>query len=173
MKLLRWLEAGILYFVILGALLAGLAAAYGREREALRDPGRRWWINRLLILPVLGITSAAAAETLSLSLAMAAFATAMLTMGGYEALRWIEAGIRHRAEGLIKAVDDQALVAIRAAHRPTAGLAQQGVADPRARPLEALRDVIPLNPVSLDQQVLLSRIPEDEPMDILKERIEK
>jgi hypothetical protein len=90
MKLIDWLQAGALYLVIAAALIAGLAASYGRELEARRNPDRSWWVRRLLIMPILAIAAAAAAEMLKLSSSMAAFATAMLSLGGYDALCMIE-----------------------------------------------------------------------------------
>ncbi len=55
MKVLRWLEEGASYFIIAVALGAGLAASYGRELEAQRQPDRSWWIRRFLIMPILAV----------------------------------------------------------------------------------------------------------------------
>jgi hypothetical protein len=96
MKWLRWLEAGIPFFVILGALASGLAASYGRELEASRHPDRNWWIRRLLIMPLLAIAATTATDLFDLSTSTAAFTAAMLSLGGYDVLRLIEAKWRHR-----------------------------------------------------------------------------
>jgi hypothetical protein len=81
---------------ILGALGAGIAASYGRELEAHRRPDRHWWVRRLLIVPLLAIASTAATELFGLSKSGAAFMAAMLALGGYDAIRLIEAKWRHR-----------------------------------------------------------------------------
>ncbi|HEX8380740.1 MAG TPA: hypothetical protein VF619_09370 [Allosphingosinicella sp.] len=83
--------AGVHYLVIAAALAAGLAASYGRELEANRKPQRDWWIRRLLITPLLVIAATAAAELFSLSRTGAAFTAAMLSIGGYDVLKLIEA----------------------------------------------------------------------------------
>lgn len=93
-----WFDRAVEYAIIVVALGAGLAASYGREREAERKPDRHWWLNRVLILPVLAITSSAATEAFSLSKSMAAFTAAMLALGGYDALCLIEAKWRARAK---------------------------------------------------------------------------
>jgi thiamine monophosphate synthase len=84
------------YLGILGALGAGIAASYGRELEAHRRPDRHWWVRRLLIVPLLAIASTAATELFGLSKSGAAFMAAMLALGGYDAIRLIEAKWRHR-----------------------------------------------------------------------------
>ncbi|WP_114952229.1 hypothetical protein [Sphingosinicella terrae] len=86
----RWIEEGALYGAIALALLAGLAASYGRELEASRTPDRRWWIRRLLIMPLLAIAATALTELLGLSTSLAAFSAAMLSLGGYDALYLVE-----------------------------------------------------------------------------------
>jgi cell division septum initiation protein DivIVA len=86
------------YVIIAVALTAGLAASYGREREAQQTPGRGWWLNRLLILPLLAIATSAAAEAFKLTEAMSALAAAMLSLGGYDAVRVIEKKWRKRAD---------------------------------------------------------------------------
>lgn len=86
-----WLRPGAIYLAIPIALLAGLAASYGRELEARRRPGRGWWARRLLVLPLLAIAAAAATELFGLSPTVAAFSAAMLSLGGYDVLRAIEA----------------------------------------------------------------------------------
>lgn len=90
MRILRWLEAGTLYFVIAAALGAGLAASYGRELDEGQQPNRSWWLRRLLLLPLLAIAATAATEAFELSTSVGAFTAAMLSMGGYDALRLIE-----------------------------------------------------------------------------------
>jgi len=103
----RWRlpEGGMIYAVILASLIAGLAAAYGRELEGGRSPDRGWWLRRLLILPMLAIAAAAAIDLLSLSPTVAAFSAAMLSLGGYDVLRLLEARWLQR---LALAADDGA-----------------------------------------------------------------
>lgn len=96
MKWLPVLEEYALYPIIIVALGAGLAAAYGRELEQGRTPDRPWWLRRLLIMPVLAITAAAATQGLGLSHTLGAFTAAMLSLGGYDLLRLIEARWRSR-----------------------------------------------------------------------------
>lgn len=98
MKWWRWIESGTLYFVIAAALAAGLAASYGRELEADRRPDRRWWLRRLLLMPILAIAATAATDLFDLSASLAAFSAAMLSLGGYDALRLVEVKWRHRLE---------------------------------------------------------------------------
>lgn len=96
---MRWprgLEAYSIYAVILAALGAGLAASYGRELEAGRTPDRLWWLRRLLILPMLAIAAAAATDAFGLSRTLSAFTAAMLSLGGYDVLRLLEARWRNR-----------------------------------------------------------------------------
>jgi len=89
----KWMEfpaAAATCLVIAGALAAGIAASYGRELEANRRPDRQWWVRRLLITPVLVIAATAATELFGLSRSGAAFTAAMLSIGGYDALKLIE-----------------------------------------------------------------------------------
>lgn len=86
----RKVETLTIYAVIIGALGAGLAASYGRELEAKRQPDRHWVLRRLLIMPLLAIAATAAADAFQLSASFAGFAAAMLSLGGYDALRLIE-----------------------------------------------------------------------------------
>jgi hypothetical protein len=97
-KLWRFLQEGAIYLVIGGALIAGLAASYGRELEAERKPDRHWWTRRLLIMPILAIAATAATDLFALAPSIAAFSAAMLSLGGYDVLRLLEARWRHRAE---------------------------------------------------------------------------
>ena len=90
MNFWRWIESGAIYLVILMALAAGLAASYGRELEAHRQPDRRWWVRRLLIMPLLAIAATAATDAFGLSRSFAAFTAAMLSLGGYDAIRFLE-----------------------------------------------------------------------------------
>jgi hypothetical protein len=90
MSVVDCLRAEALYLVIGAALIAGLAASYGRELEARRKPDGTWWARRLLIMPILAIAAAAATDMLHLSASMAAFTTAMLSLGGYDVLSVIE-----------------------------------------------------------------------------------
>jgi hypothetical protein len=96
----RWLESGAIYLVILMALAAGLAASYGRELEAQRQPDRRWWLRRILIMPLLAIAATAATDVFGLSRSFAAFTAAMLSLGGYDAIRFLEARWRDRIGAL-------------------------------------------------------------------------
>ncbi|HEX8468328.1 MAG TPA: hypothetical protein VF620_11040 [Allosphingosinicella sp.] len=79
------------YLVIAAALAAGIAASYGRELEAGRRPMGEWWIRRLLITPLLVIAATAATELFGLSKSGAAFTAAMLSIGGYDVVKLIEA----------------------------------------------------------------------------------
>ena len=76
--------------VAVAALVAGLAAAYGRELNAGGQPGWRWWLCRLLLLPCVAIAAITAEEVLSLSTNVTAFTITMLVLGGYDALRFVE-----------------------------------------------------------------------------------
>lgn len=96
---MRWwrvLEGGAIYLAIAVALAAGLAASYGRELEAQRHPDRRWWLRRLLIIPLLAIAATAATDAFDLSTSLSAFTAAMLSLGGYDAIRFMEAKWRNR-----------------------------------------------------------------------------
>lgn len=91
---MRWTELpadGATFIVIAGALAAGIAASYGRELEANRRPDGQWWIRRLLITPLLIIAATAATELFGLSRSGAAFTAAMLSIGGYDVVKLIEA----------------------------------------------------------------------------------
>ena len=91
MTWMEFLADGATYLVIAAALAAGIAASYGRELEANRSPDRQWWIRRLLITPLLVIAATAATELFGLSKSGAAFTAAMLSIGGYDVLKLIEA----------------------------------------------------------------------------------
>ena len=102
---MRWwrsLEGGTFFFVIVAALAAGLAASYGRELEAQRRPDGRWWLRRLLIIPLLAM---AATEAFDLSTSLAAFTAAMLSLGGYDAIRFVEARCKGRSQAAAQIVD--------------------------------------------------------------------
>jgi hypothetical protein len=86
-----FLADGATYLVIAAALAAGVAASYGRELEAGRYPNGQWWIRRLLITPLLVIAATAATELFGLSKSGAAFTAAMLSIGGYDVIKLIEA----------------------------------------------------------------------------------
>lgn len=96
MKWWRALESGALYLAITAALAAGLAASYGRELEAQRRPDGHWWLRRLLIIPLLAIAATAATDAFDLSTSLSAFTAAMLSLGGYDAIRFMEAKWRTR-----------------------------------------------------------------------------
>ncbi|MGA9580977.1 MAG: hypothetical protein WBR13_03280 [Allosphingosinicella sp.] len=101
---MRWMEFvadGATYLVIAAALAAGTAASYGRELEARRRPDGQWWIRRLLITPLLVIAATAATELFGLSKSGAAFTAAMLSIGGYDVIKLIEARWLRRV-GLIE-----------------------------------------------------------------------
>ena len=98
MKVVRWLEGGALYLLIALALVAGLAASYGRELEAERQPDRGWWLRRLLILPLLAIAATAATDLFDLQPSVAAFSAAMMSLGGYDVLRLLETRWRQRLQ---------------------------------------------------------------------------
>ena len=100
MRWLRLLEQHAIYLVIAFALGAGLVAAYGRELEKGRSPDRLWWVRRLLILPILAITASAMTDMFAMNRNMSAFTAAMLSLGGYDVLRLIEARWRQRLPGL-------------------------------------------------------------------------
>lgn len=85
------LEDGTTCLAIAAALAAGIAASFGRELEAGRRPDGQWWIRRLLITPLLVIAATAATELFGLSKSGAAFTAAMLSIGGYDVLKLIEA----------------------------------------------------------------------------------
>lgn len=86
--------------LILAALTAGVAAAYGRELQAGRNPSFRWWASRLLLFPILVIGSAAVRDLLALPPSMTALTAAMLALGGYDGLRWLEDRWRARLLGM-------------------------------------------------------------------------
>lgn len=95
---LQWLESHGPYVLMLAALSAGIAAAFGRELEAGRRPNRGWWVRRLLILPVLAIAATAAADLFDLQPSVAAFTAAMLSLGGYDVLCMIESRWKSRLQ---------------------------------------------------------------------------
>lgn len=82
--------------LILAALTAGVAAAYGRELQAGRNPSFRWGASRLLLFPILVIGSAAIRDLFALPPSMTALTAAMLALGGYDGLRWLEDRWRKR-----------------------------------------------------------------------------
>lgn len=90
-RLSGWSAAIATFCIVSLALGAGLAAAYGPELQAGRAPNRSWWVARLLLLPLLAIGATAASEAFALSRSGTAFTAAMLSLGGYDCLRLIEA----------------------------------------------------------------------------------
>ncbi|HEX9947013.1 MAG TPA: hypothetical protein VGA98_05680 [Allosphingosinicella sp.] len=88
---LEFLAAGATYLVIAAALAAGIAASYGRELEASRRPDGQWWVRRLLITPLLVIAATAATDLFGLTRSGAAFTAAMLSIGGYDVIKLLEA----------------------------------------------------------------------------------
>lgn len=98
MKWWRALENEPFFIIIAAALAAGLAASYGRELEAQRHPDRRWWLRKLLIIPLLAIAATAATDVFGMSTSSAAFTAAMLSLGGYDAIRFIEARWKNRVD---------------------------------------------------------------------------
>ena len=95
-RLSTWSPPFVTFCIVGLALGAGLAAAYGRELQARRAPDRSWWVARLLLLPLLAIGATAASEAFQLSRSVTAFTAAMLSLGGYDCLRLIEARWRDR-----------------------------------------------------------------------------
>ena len=102
MSWMEFPESATSYLVIAAALAAGIAASYGRELEARRHPDGGWWIRRLLITPLLVIAATAATELFGLSKSGSAFTAAMLSIGGYDVLKLIEARWLRRV-GLVDA----------------------------------------------------------------------
>ncbi len=100
MNLLELPADGTTCVAIAAALAAGIAASYGRELESNRRPDRQWWIRRLLLTPLLAIAATAATELFHLSKSAAAFTAAMLSIGGYDVLKLVEARWR-RGVGLV------------------------------------------------------------------------
>lgn len=90
-KLLSWAQGFEALLFVCVALGAGLAAAYGRELQSGRSPNRLSWIARLLLLPMLAIGASAASEAFAMSRNATAFTAAMLSLGGYDCLRLMEA----------------------------------------------------------------------------------
>ena len=87
-------------------LAAGFLGAYGRERNDGRRPGRDWFLNRLLIMPFLGIAATAASTTLlsGLPRAVSTFFAAFLAMAAYDAVRVIERRVIRNVERSIDVV---------------------------------------------------------------------
>lgn len=109
MKWWRGLESAAFFFIIGASLAAGLAASYGRELEAHRRPDRSWWLRRLLIIPLLAIAATAATEAFGLSTSFAAFTAAMLSLGGYDALRFVEARWINRLQAEARTAEPETL----------------------------------------------------------------
>ena len=82
--------------VIGAALIAGLAAAYGRELQLEKRPSLRWWSSRVLLMPCLVIGSIAITQALLLSESRTARCAGMLALGGYDGLRLLEQQWRAR-----------------------------------------------------------------------------
>lgn len=99
-------ETGTALIIVL-AIGAGMAASYGRELESDRKPDRHWWIRRLLILPLLAIAATEATRLFGLTKSGAAFTAAMLSLGGYDALRWIDARWRRAPSLPSHMLDDE------------------------------------------------------------------
>lgn len=111
MSLNKWFEGigdRFVYIAIGIGLWAGLLGAYGRERNDGRRPGSDWIINRLLIMPLLGITTSALASTLlrGLPLVISTFIATVLALLGYDAVRIIETRGRRSVERGIDAIGD-------------------------------------------------------------------
>jgi hypothetical protein len=71
-------------------LLAGLAAAYGRELKRGRRPGWRWWISMLLLLPAAAITSEALTDAFALTLKVSTLLAMLTILRGYDGLTLIQ-----------------------------------------------------------------------------------
>ncbi len=102
-RLSGWSDDIMTVGIVSLALGAGLAAAYGRELQAGRMPERSWWIARFLLLPLLAIGATAASEAFDLAGSTTAFTAAMLSLGGYDCLRLIEAHWRARLAAISNA----------------------------------------------------------------------
>jgi hypothetical protein len=100
MKFSHPFEQVATFLVIIGAVGAGVAASYGRELEAKRQPDRGWWVRRLLLTPLLAIAATEATQLFGLTKTGAAFTAAMLSLGGYDIIRLLESQWRRRA-GLV------------------------------------------------------------------------
>ena len=76
--------------LITGGLLAGLAAAYGRELTLRPRPGWRWRLSRLLLLPAAAIISVAIDTGLSLSGELGMLLPMLTVLRGYDGLAMVE-----------------------------------------------------------------------------------
>lgn len=76
-------------------MLAGLAAAYGRELTSRRRPGWRWWLSRLLLLPAAAIVSVAIDSSLSLSGELRMLLAMLTILRGYDGLALLEKQYMH------------------------------------------------------------------------------
>ena len=76
--------------MLAGALLAGLAAAYGRELHLGRSPGWRWWFSMLLLLPSATISSEVVSDALSLTGKVRILVTVLTILRGYDGLTILE-----------------------------------------------------------------------------------
>ena len=85
--------------LLLGALLTGFAAAYGRKLHRGKSPGVRWWLARVLLMPFLAIGTLASQELLALSPHVTALTAAMLGLGGHDCVRLLEHEWRRRVIG--------------------------------------------------------------------------
>ena len=69
-----------------GGLLAGLAAAYGRELTLRRRPGWRWWLSQILLLPAAAIISLVVDDGFSLSGEVRMLVAMLTVVRGYDGL---------------------------------------------------------------------------------------
>lgn len=92
----------ILWIIVSSSLVAGLIAAYGRERHDGRRPDKGWWWTRVYILPFLGIVTGWCVSRFNLTNNDAAMLSAILALLGYEAVRIITAKSK---KGLEKIAD--------------------------------------------------------------------
>jgi len=93
--------------MLTGALLAGLAAAFGRELHLGRRPRWRWWLSTLLLLPAAAIAGEALRDALALTTKVGTLLTMMIVMKGYDGLvliekHWQPSGSRLLAGVLLK-----------------------------------------------------------------------
>lgn len=148
MKWWHWLETKSLEIGIAASLLVGLLAAYARERHEGRVPPREWLVNRLLLMPFLALAAAAGIDSLDLPTRPAMFATALLSLLAFDALRAMAARGLRKIAGEIETVAPATVV--------------RDIV-PRGHEVEALLDVLPVTPNTTRDGMMLSLI--DRAMD--------
>lgn len=86
------------------ALAAGLIGAYGRERHEGRRPDASWWLTRLCIMPFFAIVVTFCIDQFTMSRQQTALLASLLSMSGFEAVRFILERATKRGEQMIDAV---------------------------------------------------------------------